>query len=39
MRSTARLAGLRFEARWADWDRSPFTASSPSQVVVYAKPS
>ena len=35
----ARLAGLRFEARWAGWDRSPFTAASPSQVVVYAKPS
>ena len=34
----ARLAGLRFEARWAGWDRSPFTAASPSQVVVYAKP-
>lgn len=35
----ARLAGLRFESRWAGWDRSPFTAASPSQVVVYAKPS
>ncbi|TVZ05503.1 hypothetical protein EAS64_13285 [Trebonia kvetii] len=34
----ARLAGLRVEARWAGWDRSPFTAASPSQVVVYAKP-
>lgn len=35
----ARLAGLRLESRWAGWDRSPFTAASPSQVVVYAKPS
>ncbi|HTR94087.1 MAG TPA: class I SAM-dependent methyltransferase [Trebonia sp.] len=35
----ARLAGLRFETRWAGWDRAPFTAASPSQVVVYVKPS
>jgi hypothetical protein len=34
----ARLAGLRFESRWAGWDRASFTAESPSQVVVYAKP-
>ena len=33
----ARLAGLRLEHRWADWNRSPFTATSPSQVAVYQK--
>jgi hypothetical protein len=33
----ARLAGLRLEHRWADWDRSPFTASSARHVSVYAK--
>jgi hypothetical protein len=31
----ARLAGLRLEARYADWDRSPFTAESPSHVSVW----
>ena len=30
----ARLADLRLEHRWADWDRSPFTADSTSQVAV-----
>ena len=33
----ARLAGLRLEHRWADWDRSPFTAQSARHVSVYAK--
>jgi len=33
----ARLAGLRLEHRWADWNRSPFTADSPSQIAVYGK--
>jgi SAM-dependent methyltransferase len=33
----ARLAGLRLEHRWADWDRSPFTADSTSQVAAYVK--
>jgi SAM-dependent methyltransferase len=32
----ARLAGLRRVARFADWDRSPFTATSFSHVSVYA---
>jgi hypothetical protein len=31
------LAGLRLEHRWADWDRSPFTAQSTRHVSVYAK--
>lgn len=31
----AQLAGFELEARWADWDRSPFTESSPSHVSVY----
>jgi SAM-dependent methyltransferase len=35
----ARLAGLDLEDRWADWDRSPFSADSPSHVSVWRKPS
>ena len=31
----ARLAGFELESRWADWDRSPFTAGSRSHVSVY----
>lgn len=31
----ARLAGFRLESRWADWDRSEFTADSRSHVSVY----
>ena len=34
----ARLAGFRLRARWAGWERQPFTADSTSQVVVYEKP-
>jgi hypothetical protein len=34
----AQLAGLRLEARWADWRGAPFTASSTGYVVVYRKP-
>ena len=34
----AELAGLEFESRWADWDRSPFTGDSPSHVSVWRKP-
>jgi SAM-dependent methyltransferase len=34
----ARLAGLSFEARYADWDRSPFTSESTSHVSVWRKP-
>ncbi|HEU5107711.1 MAG TPA: class I SAM-dependent methyltransferase [Micromonosporaceae bacterium] len=31
----ARLAGLRLERRYGDWDRSPFTRDSSRQVSVY----
>jgi SAM-dependent methyltransferase len=33
----ARLAGFRLEHRWADWDRSPFTAGSARHVTVYQR--
>lgn len=33
----ARLAGLEFVARWADWSREPFTADSRSHVSVWRK--
>ena len=33
----ARLADFRLEHRWADWNRSPFTAQSARHVSVYAK--
>jgi SAM-dependent methyltransferase len=32
----ARLAGLHLRARWSDWDKSTFTATSRSHVSVYA---
>ena len=35
----AQLAGLRFEARYADWHRSAFTNDSENHVSVWAKPS
>jgi SAM-dependent methyltransferase len=34
----ARLAGMRLEHRWANWQREPFTAISPAHVSVYRKP-
>jgi SAM-dependent methyltransferase len=34
----ARLADLRLRERWADWDRSPFTADSTKHVSVWEKP-
>lgn len=34
----AKLAGLEFTGRWADWDKSPFTAESPSHISVWRKP-
>ncbi|RAD03604.1 SAM-dependent methyltransferase, partial [Burkholderia multivorans] len=34
----ARLAGLEPEGRFADWERTPFTAESPSHVSVWRKP-
>jgi len=33
----ARLAGLELRERWADWDRSPFTAESTKHVCVWEK--
>lgn len=34
----AQLAGLEFEARYADWSKSPFTTDSESHVSVWRKP-
>lgn len=34
----ARLAGMDLRERWADWDRSPFTAESAKHVSVWEKP-
>jgi SAM-dependent methyltransferase len=34
----ARIAGLELAERWADWDRSPFTADSEQHVSVWRKP-
>ena len=34
----ARLAGMSLRERWADWDRSPFTAESTKHVSVWEKP-
>jgi SAM-dependent methyltransferase len=34
----AELAGLELAARYADWDRTPFTAESGKHVSVWAKP-
>ena len=33
----ARLAVLQLRERWADWNRSPFTATSTSHVSVWQK--
>ena len=33
----ARLAGMELEDRFADWDRSPFSAESESHVSVWVK--
>jgi SAM-dependent methyltransferase len=33
----ARIAGFALEARWGDWDRSPFTSGSTKQVAVFLK--
>jgi len=30
-----RIAGFHLESRWADWNRTPFTAESSSHVSVY----
>ena len=34
----ARIAGLELRERWANWDRSPFTAESGKHVSVWEKP-
>ncbi len=34
----AELAGLEFESRWADWNRSPFSGDSTSHVSIWRKP-
>ena len=34
----ARLAGLTLRERWADWDRSTFTAASTKHVSGWEKP-
>ena len=34
----ARLAGMELRERWANWDRSPFTAESSKHVSVWGKP-
>jgi SAM-dependent methyltransferase len=33
----ARLGGMELRERWADWDRSPFTADSRKHVSVWEK--
>ena len=33
----ARLAGMGLRERWADWDRSPFTAESTKHVSLWEK--
>jgi SAM-dependent methyltransferase len=33
----ARLAGMELRHRWADWNRTPFTADSASHVSVWRK--
>jgi len=33
----ARLVGMKLRERWADWDRSPFTAESTKHVSVWEK--
>ena len=33
----ARMAGMELRERWADWDRSPFTAESTKHVSVWEK--
>jgi SAM-dependent methyltransferase len=34
----ARLADLELRERWADWDRSPFTAESRKHISVWERP-
>ncbi len=32
-----RVAGVRLKDRWADWNRTPFSSDSASQVAVFQK--
>ena len=34
----ARLAGMRLEHRWSDWDRAPFSSDRRKHVSVWRKP-
>ncbi|MEP6626221.1 MAG: class I SAM-dependent methyltransferase [Acidimicrobiia bacterium] len=34
----ARIAGMSLVERWADWDRTPFTAESRKHISVWQKP-
>jgi len=34
----ARIAGMRWRERWAEWDRSPFTGESRKHISVWEKP-
>ncbi len=34
----ARIAGMKLDARWANWRRDPFTAESTSHISVWRKP-
>ncbi len=34
----ARIAGLTLHERWADWNRTPFTAESRGHISVWRKP-
>ena len=34
----AKLAGMEFESRWADWHKTPFTRHSKSHISVWRKP-
>ncbi|MEJ6403445.1 class I SAM-dependent DNA methyltransferase [Yoonia sp. 2307UL14-13] len=34
----ARIAGIEFENRWGDWDKTPFTRRSTSHISVWRKP-
>lgn len=34
----ARLAGLQFVGRWADWHRSPFNSASMSHISAWSNP-
>jgi len=34
----ARIAGMTRRERWADWDRSPFSAESGKHISVWQRP-